>query len=915
LVIKNALYNRKWLSILVLCLSAFLCTEQLNATHNQSGEITYEQIGSLTIRATITTYTKASSEAADRDSLELHWGDGAFQFVLRSNGEGEVIQGTDVKKNLYIAEHTYPGRATYTLSFTDPNRVSGILNVNFPNSVDVPFYLETTFTLLNPQFEGENNSAIMLQAPLDFACVNTRFIHNPNAFDIDGDSLAYELIAPLEAEGLDVPQYLYPDQVTPGPNNVITLDPITGDFVWDAPQSPGQYNIAIRINEFRGGVLINSIVRDMTIFVDICDFEPPNINVPDEICVIAGELIEFDVLVTDPDTFDLVFLSATGGPFTVDISPAELQVNNGFMPVPFTGKFRWQTTCEHISPQTYQVVFRAQDNAAGENAGLADLKTVRITVLGPPPLDVLIDDIDDDFLISWESPYICENAEDDYFFGFSVWRRLGSNNFSLDTCSYGLEGQGYEPVSFLTNEQAEGRYIFRDETAEDGKLYCYRVLAEFALKTDTGNPFNRVQSIPSEEVCRLKNRNFPFLLNVSVETTDQSNGDIFVRWTKPNPEDLDTILNTGPYRYQLQFAEIEDQDYSDVPFASFTSSTFGETLDTSFVHQGLNTSEKQYKYKVVFTAASTGFESESPSSSSVYLSANPGDERINLVWEEETSWQNFQYDIYRKLPTSATFDSIASVTGTNSYVDQNLENGDLYCYKIISFGEYGLDEITNPLLNDSQESCTIPIDNEPPCKINITVDNPCLENKDAEEVINLLAWNNASIFCSDTDDAALYNIYYGVNPGDMTLIATITDIDQTTFEHEPSMGSQACYAVSVEDFLGNESELSDVICVETCPSYELPNTFTPNADGANDLFVPIRNRFISSVKFKAYNRWGNLVFETNDPQINWDGTNLSGEEMDESVYYYTCELFESEFQGLDQRTDVLEGFIHLIRSN
>jgi len=121
--------------------------------------------------------------------------------------------------------------------------------------------------------------------------------------------------------------------------------------------------------------------------------------------------------------------------------------------------------------------------------------------------------------------------------------------------------------------------------------------------------------------------------------------------------------------------------------------------------------------------------------------------------------------------------------------------------------------------------------------------------------------------------------------------------------------------VSVEDFLGNESELSDVICVETCPSYELPNTFTPNADGANDLFVPIRNRFISSVKFKAYNRWGNLVFETNDPQINWDGTNLSGEEMDESVYYYTCELFESEFQGLDQRTDVLEGFIHLIRSN
>lgn len=49
------------------------------ATHNRAGEIQVEQIGdcnALTIRATITTYTDIRSVNADRDTLELCWGDG-----------------------------------------------------------------------------------------------------------------------------------------------------------------------------------------------------------------------------------------------------------------------------------------------------------------------------------------------------------------------------------------------------------------------------------------------------------------------------------------------------------------------------------------------------------------------------------------------------------------------------------------------------------------------------------------------------------------------------------------------------------------------------------------------------------------------------------------------------------------------
>ena len=127
---------------------------QALATHNRAGEITVEQVGdcveSLTVRATITTYTKASSRPADRDTLTICWGDGNCERVARFNGPGNPPQGeileNDTKKNLYIALHTYPSRGTYVLSMTDPNRNGGILNVNFPNSDQVKFHIQTTYT-------------------------------------------------------------------------------------------------------------------------------------------------------------------------------------------------------------------------------------------------------------------------------------------------------------------------------------------------------------------------------------------------------------------------------------------------------------------------------------------------------------------------------------------------------------------------------------------------------------------------------------------------------------------------------------------------------------------------------------------------------------------------------------------------
>lgn len=898
---------RHLLRLTCLCVLSLYTSLDLTATHNRAGEIIYEQIGPLTIRATIKTYTKASSTGADRDSLELFWGDGSSTVLQRSNGNGNGVEitGSDVKVNCYIGEHTYASRATYTLSFTDPNRVNGILNVNFPNSVDIPFYLETTFTLLNTQFQGLNNSVILLEPPLDFACRDKIFIHNPNAFDIDGDSIGYELVIPQMQVGIPVPNYAFPNEIIPGIDNQIFLDEITGDFIWNTPKAVGEYNIAIKISEFRNGQLISSITRDMQIFVDDCDDNPPIVESEEEICVIAGELLDIPIQIDDIDEGDQVRVTASGGPFLIDPPNAQLTGPADFMDVAFEMDLRWQTVCDHVREQYYQVVIRAEDRV-----GLVNVHTIRIKVIAPAPENLeVVHDLGDNEL-SWDNPYACNEDFSDNFLGFSVWRREGSNPFVLDTCEHGMEGRGYDRIEFITNDANNDRYNYVDSAVEEDKVFCYRITAVFARLNANQNPVNSVESQPSEEVCILAQRDIPFLTLNDVTQTDITNGSVDIRWLTPDGAIYDTILHPPPYRIEviqsnpLVAAPLFSQTYDDYTSVPTMDSLSVENLDTENV---------QYNYTVDLIDGN-GDSSISESASSIFLTTMATDMVANLSWNASTPWNNINYEIYRSEDGGA-FELIDETT-SRTYSDGNLINGITYCYFIKSEGTFSIEPFPDPIINNSQIACVEPVDNQPPCPVNLEIVGICdqlAEGVSIDEAFNHLEWSNDLLDCPENADIALYEIFFSDTPsGDFDLIDDV-DAPGLSYDDFRSDLVGGCYFLIAIDSVGNQSMPSDTICLDRCSVYELPNAFTPNADGANDLFVPRNNLFVNEVDFRVFNKWGNLMFTTSDPQLNWDGKNQGGNDVDDGTYYYTCELFQANDLGVNESIDILSGFIEVLR--
>ncbi|MEK6477892.1 gliding motility-associated C-terminal domain-containing protein [Catalinimonas sp. 4WD22] len=920
-------------------------TYTAEATHIRAGEIIAELINcqTNTYRFRIIGYEDTGSDV-EFGNGEIYFGHGdpvdlstENDFFVREVIDNEKL----IRVSEFVIEHTFPGAGEYTITFREFNRNADILNMT--NSVQTPFYVETKL-FIDP-FIACNNSPVLLNPPVDGAVIGKQFLHNPGAYDPDGDSLAYKFVVPKQDVDESVDGYLYPDEYdqTAGLNSnpikqdgsqptEITLDPLTGELLWDSPANAGEYNVAFIVEEWR---LINGewrllgyVTRDMQILVDDAENDPPELAIPADTCIEAGSELLAEIVGTDPDG-DQVVLTAFGGVFEQLSSPAQ------FLPdpavpqnSPATGNFSWQTDCSHVREKPYQINFRAADFEPATGPSLADFKIWNVTVVAPAPTGLVAEAAPGKAVdLSWDNYQCAAQAEI-----IQIWRKTDSTDFEPANCQVGIpDGLGYELVA----EVDANVVSFRDEGLNPGANYCYRLVAVYP-QPGGGT------SYASQEACAQMLADAPIITKVSVDQTDMDNGAITIGWR--SPFEIDEALFPPPFTYEVVRVSAQNPDAAGEVISPRIS-------DTTFVDTGINTLDDVYGYKIYLYDASEDLIDSSAVAFSVRLEPTPLVGSVELQWSADVPWSNnspeypYHY-IYRNNVNAdnesqfVLIDSVNVSDGNFSYLDDGSFNGselsdeEEYCYYIVAQGSYGNDQINPPpLINLSQIACAQPNDTIPPCTpLALSIPNGSLESCEAivaenscefQNFENVLVWEEDTEASCD-DDIRFYNIYFSES-GEEGTFNIIGTANEPRFVHGPISSLAGCYRISAVDRSGNESGLSDPICNDNCTYYELPNVFTPNDDGVNDTFRPMDGsdgdfsrcpRFVESITLRVHNRWGKEVYayqsgNENSIYIDWNGKTDSGELLAAGVYYYVAEI---TFVTLDpaQSKQTIKGWVNIV---
>ncbi|MCC6371515.1 MAG: gliding motility-associated C-terminal domain-containing protein [Bacteroidia bacterium] len=115
-----------------------------------------------------------------------------------------------------------------------------------------------------------------------------------------------------------------------------------------------------------------------------------------------------------------------------------------------------------------------------------------------------------------------------------------------------------------------------------------------------------------------------------------------------------------------------------------------------------------------------------------------------------------------------------------------------------------------------------------------------------------------------------------------------------------------CYVVEAQNEFGCKT--SDRVCLTITREFSMftPNSFTPNNDGLNDLFYVYGDN-LNDLHLEIFNRWGQLVFESNEQANGWDGQ-LNGKDCAQDVYVYRL-----SYKGLNGKTYSKTGDVKLLR--
>ena len=302
-------------------------TEKVCASHSMGSDITYTCVGPNTYEITLSFYRDCLGIAAE-DSAYLDVSSSCqglyYVYLLRVPGTGQEITPlcpseistcsggtfTGIQEYIYKRTVILPGVCTdWTFSYNLCCRNNAITNITSPAS----WYMYV-YATLNNTINPCNNSPTFSNKPVPFVCMGQQFCFNHGAYDIDGDSLVYSLITPWDSPGYQI-SYLFPftasNPLSSSP--AVSFNPVTGDICM-TPTSLEVTVMAVLVQEYRNGVLIGSVERDIQVTVIACTNQVPSLSGMNgtsdfTATVCAGDQICFNITSSDADASQNTFVS------------------------------------------------------------------------------------------------------------------------------------------------------------------------------------------------------------------------------------------------------------------------------------------------------------------------------------------------------------------------------------------------------------------------------------------------------------------------------------------------------------------------------------------------------------------------------------------------------------------------------
>ncbi|UCG27106.1 MAG: gliding motility-associated C-terminal domain-containing protein [Bacteroidales bacterium] len=179
------------------------------------------------------------------------------------------------------------------------------------------------------------------------------------------------------------------------------------------------------------------------------------------------------------------------------------------------------------------------------------------------------------------------------------------------------------------------------------------------------------------------------------------------------------------------------------------------------------------------------------------------------------------------------------------------------------------------------------------------------------ETINYLTWTSYYSWDGGVDTYNIYRLTGDAPPQRIVSLPgtdTIFSDDITALQYT-APGGKFCYFIEADEGFSNPLgvrgiALSNRSCCQVPAKVFIPNAFTPNGDGKNDVFRPVLTFTPEDFTLIIRNRWGNNLFETKDPGTGWDGTIGGGRLAPEGIYIYYIRIIADEGEIIEKNGHV-----------